>query len=98
LKYFVIFILNYNKEHDQSNIEPKIYDEYEDEDEYDSEMDDFIDDDDVDNNSIEKKNDYSKCIREIFKYNPNRYKADDEDDLDNMETDFHTLQKEEKRR
>ena len=59
-------------------------------------MDDFIDDDDVDNNSIEKKNDYSKCIREIFKYNPNRYKADDEDDLDNMETDFHTLQKEEK--
>ena len=30
-------------EYEQTNAEPKVYDEYEDEDEYDSEMDDFID-------------------------------------------------------
>jgi len=86
-----------NKKYEQTNAEPKVYDEYEDEDEYDSEMDDFIDDEDDDLNTSEKK-DYSKYIQEIFKYNPKRYIAEEEEgDLDNMETDFHSQLKEEKR-
>lgn len=86
-----------NKKYEQTNVNQKAYDEYEDEDEYDSEMDDFIDDEDDDLNTNEKK-DYSKYIQEIFKYNPKRYIAEEEEgDLDNMETDFHSQLKEEKR-
>jgi len=91
-------VKNNVKKPDNVNAEPKqTYDEYED-DEYDSEMDDFIDDeeyDDNDNNS--EKKDYSKCIQEIFNYNPKRYKTIEDDDLDDMETDYHSQLKEEKR-
>ncbi|KAJ8972699.1 hypothetical protein NQ314_000066 [Rhamnusium bicolor] len=49
--------------------------------EYDSEMDDFIDDD-------EPEDDYSKYISEIFGYDKSRYR-DVDDDVDNMEsTDY----------
>lgn len=58
-----------------------------DEDEYDSEMDDFIDDDDVDN-------DYSTEIRKIFGYDKSRYRYED-DDIDNMESTFAQQQREE---
>jgi hypothetical protein len=58
----------------------------------------MIIDEDDDLNTNEKK-DYSKYIQEIFKYNPKRYIAEEEEgDLDNMETDFHSQLKEEKRR
>lgn len=66
------------------------YDEVGDED-YDSEMDDFIDD------SQEDDGEYRSQIRRMFNYNPNRYK-DEDDDIDNMETDYHTQLQEEKRR
>ena len=87
------------KEPDNVNAEPKqTYDEYED-DEYDSEMDDFIDDEEYDDNeNNSEKKDYSKCIQEIFNYNPKRYKTIEDDDLDDMETDYHSQLKEEKRR
>jgi len=64
------------------------------EDEYDSEMDDFIDDEEEFDT---KEKGYSKYIREIFKYNPAKYKDDDDDDLADMETDFHSQLKEESR-
>ncbi|RNA27284.1 SPT2 -like protein [Brachionus plicatilis] len=65
--------------------------EYEDEEEeYDSEMEGFIDDEEEDNEE------YRKYIRKMFKYDPTRYK-DEDDDIDNMETDYHSLQREEKR-
>jgi len=84
------------KKYDQANPQTKDYEDF-DEDEYDSEMEDFIDDEDVEENALEKK-EYSKCIQEIFNYNPKRYIADeDEGDIDNMETDFHSQMKEEKR-
>jgi hypothetical protein len=77
------------------------YDE-EEEDEYDSEMDDFIDDEEYDDNGsgdgLKHKKDYSKTIQEIFKYDPKRYKNIKEDDLDDMETNFHSLLKEERMR
>lgn len=60
------------------------------EDEYDSEMEGFIDDEEEDNEE------YRKYIRKMFKYDPSRYKDEDED-IDNMETDYHSLQREEKR-
>lgn len=63
------------------------------EDEYDSEMDDFLDDDSEEDTGKES---YSKEIREIFKYDPKRYKHINLDDCDNMETDFHSQMKEEK--
>jgi len=66
----------------------------EEEDEYDSEMDDFIDDEEEHET---KEKGYSKYIREIFKYNPTKYKDYDEDDLADMETDFHSQLKEESR-
>ena len=89
---------NYNKH--KKNESDEELDEYDDESEYDSEMDDFIaDDDDVeeDLNEQNKKytKEYSKHIREMFKYNPNKYKGLD-DDIDDMETDYHTLMKEER--
>lgn len=55
--------------------------------EYDSEMDDFIDDD-------TEQDDYSKHIKEIFGYDKSRYR-DDDDDVDNMESNFSQVQKEE---
>lgn len=58
-----------------------------DESEYDSEMDDFIDDD-------PQENDYSKYIKEIFGYDKSKYRYDD-DDVDNMESNFAQQQREE---
>jgi protein SPT2 len=73
-----------------------------DDDEYDSEMDDFIaddDDDDLDNSNEQHKkytNEYSKHIRQMFKYNPERYKDENIDDIDDMDTDFTSLMREER--
>ncbi|KAF2901726.1 hypothetical protein ILUMI_04454 [Ignelater luminosus] len=53
-----------------------------DDDEYDSEMDDFIDD------GPEETEDYSKYIKDIFGYDKSRYRGVDEDDIDNMESSF----------
>ncbi|XP_066252421.1 protein SPT2 homolog [Euwallacea similis] len=58
-----------------------------DDEEYDSEMDDFIDDD-------PEEGDYSKYIKEIFGYDKSRYQ-DRYDDVDNMETSFAQQMKEE---
>lgn len=65
----------------------------EDEDEYDSEMDDFIDDE---SEEEEVSQNYSKQIREIFKYNPNRYRDREDDDDRNMESSYHQIMKEER--
>lgn len=64
------------------------------EDEEDSDMDSFIDDTEYDDggNIVE----YRDEIRKMFKYNPNRYKFDDEDDP-LMETSFGDIQREEAR-
>lgn len=59
----------------------------EDDSEYDSEMDDFIDDD-------PQQNDYSKYIKEIFGYDKSRYR-DEDDDTYNMESNFAQQQREE---
>jgi protein SPT2 len=59
-----------------------------DDEEYDSEMDDFIDD------GPEEEQDYSKYISEIFGYDKSRYKHVD-DDIDNMESTFAQQMKEE---
>ncbi|KAL3841663.1 hypothetical protein ACJMK2_019777 [Sinanodonta woodiana] len=64
--------------------------ESDDEDEYDD-LDGFIDDGDDGNG-----NDYSKYIKEIFGYDRNRFKDEDEDDIDNMESNFAQVEKEEK--
>lgn len=61
-----------------------------DDEEYDSEMDDFIDDGPVGDYS----NDYSKYISEIFGYDKSKYRAEDED-LDNMESTFAQQMREE---
>ncbi|CAH1984456.1 unnamed protein product [Acanthoscelides obtectus] len=58
------------------------------EEEYDSEMDDFIDDDEG------PDNDYSKYISEIFGYDKSRYRDMDED-VDNMESSFAQQMREE---
>lgn len=55
--------------------------------EYDSEMDDFIDDD-------EPEEDYSRYIKDIFGYDKNRYASLD-DDIDNMESSFAQQMREE---
>lgn len=59
-----------------------------DEEDYDSEMDDFIDDGDA-------ELDYSNEIAKLFKYDKSKY-VDDDDDLDDMEASYSQLQKEEK--
>ncbi|KRT82389.1 hypothetical protein AMK59_3210 [Oryctes borbonicus] len=59
-----------------------------DDEEYDSEMDDFIDD------GPEADQDYSKYISEIFGYDKRKYQYDDDDD-DNMESTFAQQMKEE---
>lgn len=69
------------------------YEESEEE-EVDSEMEDFIDDGSDD----EDTKVYSKTIQEIFKYDPKRYKNINEDDIDDMETNYHSQLKEEKMR
>lgn len=56
--------------------------------EYDSEMDDFIDD------GPEGEEDYSKYITEIFGYDKSKYRNID-DDIDNMESSFAQQMKEE---
>lgn len=58
-----------------------------DDEEYDSEMDDFIDDD-------PQEGDYSKYIKEIFGYDKARYR-DVDDDVDNMESSFAQQMREE---
>ncbi|CAF0721656.1 unnamed protein product [Brachionus calyciflorus] len=78
-----------NKKNVNSN-ESDEGDMYEEEEEYDSEMEDFIDDEEEDTEE------YRKYIRKMFKYDPNKYK-DEDDDIDNMETDYQTLLREEKR-
>ncbi|KAH0947247.1 hypothetical protein HN011_007642 [Eciton burchellii] len=66
----------------------RIYDD--DDDEYDSDLDDFIDD-----RTQEDQEDYSKHISEIFGYDKNKYKhIDDEDDII-MESNFAQQLKEE---
>lgn len=55
--------------------------------EYDSELDDFIDDD-------EPEEDYSRHIRDIFGYDKARYRNEDYDS-DNMESNFAQQQREE---
>lgn len=55
--------------------------------EYDSDMDDFIDDDDA-------GEDYSKYISEIFGYDKSKYR-DYDDDVDNMESTFAQQMREE---
>lgn len=58
--------------------------------EYDSEMDDFIDD------GPEGQEDYSKYISEIFGYDKSRYRQDNyEDDDIAMESSFSQMMKEE---
>lgn len=58
--------------------------------EYDSEMDDFID------NGPEGQEDYSKYISEIFGYDKSRYRHDNyEDDDTGMESSFSQMMKEE---
>lgn len=65
----------------------RIADDDDDDSEYDSEMDDFIDDgDDVE--------DYSSHIKEIFGYDKSRYRLIDED-VDNMESSYAQQMKEE---
>ncbi|EFA13317.1 protein SPT2 homolog [Tribolium castaneum] len=59
-----------------------------DDDEYDSEMDDFIDD------GPEEGEDYSKYISEIFGYDKSKYRNVD-DDIDNMESTFAQQMREE---
>ncbi|CAK1544714.1 unnamed protein product [Leptosia nina] len=56
--------------------------------EYDSEMDDFIDDGDADL-------DYSSAIKEIFGYDKSRYRNMDDDDDPSMESSFARQQREE---
>ncbi|XP_017048230.1 protein SPT2 homolog [Drosophila ficusphila] len=64
----------------------RIYDD-EDEDEYDSELDDFIDDGDC-------EEDISSHIRDIFGYDKRRYRGMDDDDR-GMESSFAQMQREE---
>lgn len=63
----------------------RIYDE--DDSEYDSELDDFIDD-------AGCEEDISSHIRDIFGYDKRRYRDMDDDD-DNMESNFAQVQREE---
>lgn len=58
------------------------------EEEYDSELDDFIDD------GPEEDNNYSSYIKEIFGYDKSRYR-DRDDDVDDMESSFAQQMKEE---
>ncbi|XP_003214859.1 protein SPT2 homolog [Anolis carolinensis] len=63
--------------------------QYEDDDEYDSEMEDFIDDEG------EPQEEISKHIREIFGYDRNRYKDESDYALRYMESSWKEQQKEE---
>lgn len=61
-----------------------------DNDEYDSDLDDFIDD-----GLEEDQEDYSKHISEIFGYDKNKYKHIDDEDDTGMESNFAQQLKEE---
>ena len=54
-------------------------------------MEDFIDD------TADYDQEVSNEIRKLFKYNPEKYKNIDDDDIDNMEADYETIMKEERR-
>ncbi|KAF5290549.1 hypothetical protein FQA39_LY14678 [Lamprigera yunnana] len=58
---------------------------------YDSEMDDFIDD------GPDEMQDYSKYIKDIFGYDKSKYRCMDDDDVDNMESSFAQQMKEDVR-
>lgn len=73
---------------DRKPMKRRIYDDYDDEDEYDSELDDFIEDD------PEGERNVSSYIKEIFGYDKSRYR-DCEDDIDNMESNFAQQMREE---
>ena len=62
---------------------------YSDDDEYDSEMDDFIDD------TPEDTSDISQVIKQIFKYDKSRYKGDDDNDCEAMESSYRDQMREE---
>lgn len=62
--------------------------ESDEEEEYDSEMDDFIDDG-------EEEMDFSSEIKRMFGYDRNKYR-DEDDDVDDMEASFSQMQKEER--
>lgn len=53
-------------------------------------MDDFIDDTDGLDKSVTDE------IRRLFRYDPKKYKHIDDEDIDNMESDFATIQREER--
>uniref|UniRef100_A0A6P4F562 Protein SPT2 homolog n=1 Tax=Drosophila rhopaloa TaxID=1041015 RepID=A0A6P4F562_DRORH len=74
------------KPQEQPGNKRRIYDD-EDEDEYDSELDDFIDDGDC-------EEDISSHIRDIFGYDKRRYRGIDDDDR-GMESSFAQMQREE---
>ena len=57
--------------------------------EYDSDMDDFIDDGDCGGSDV------SSVIKSMFGYDKSKYK-DEDDDLDDMESSFNQMQREEK--
>ncbi|XP_031623290.1 protein SPT2 homolog [Contarinia nasturtii] len=78
---------NHKKSKPTAASKRRILEDSEDEDEYDSEMDDFIDDDDEEIN-------YSSAIKNIFGYDKSRYR-DEDDDVDNMESTFAQQQREE---
>lgn len=59
--------------------------------EYDSEMDDFIDD-----GPLPGEQDYSSAIKEIFGYDKSKFR-DEDDNCSDMEADFGTVMKEERR-
>lgn len=65
--------------------------QYEDEDEYDSEMDDFIDDGD------DEQEEVSRHIKEIFGYDRSKYKEESDYALRFMESSWKDMQKEEAR-
>ncbi|XP_017067625.1 protein SPT2 homolog [Drosophila eugracilis] len=74
------------KPQEQPSNKRRIYDD-DDEDEYDSELDDFIDDGDC-------EEDISSHIRDIFGYDKRRYREMDDDDR-GMESSFAQMQREE---
>lgn len=68
---------------------PRVYEEDDDDDEYDSEMDDFIEDEG------EPQEEISKHIREIFGYDRKKYKDESDYALRYMESSWKEQQKEE---
>ncbi|XP_071542189.1 protein SPT2 homolog [Panulirus ornatus] len=73
----------------QYNPPPKRRIESDSEEEYDSEMDDFIDDG-------EEEMDFSSEIRRMFGYDKRKYQDVDDDDCNDMEASYSQMEKEEK--